>query len=212
MLCVVIGSCLYGCAPQETRSGSEESVTAVVPVYRQLVSFRQPANFKGAFANDTGKSFIQEWVPEGETVEKWSQMITLTGMRDLAVFNASPMGLLGQIATKYKQSCPESFSTRALGNTKVKQFDTSGIDGFAAVVACGNNHRPTPQSEVALLIGIRGSLDLYTLQWAERAEKTNGPPVIDEAKWRSRLNSLAPIKLCSRLPGESAPYPSCLKL
>jgi hypothetical protein len=49
----------------------------------------------------------------------------------------------------------------------------------------------------------------YTLQWAERGPAA-GKIAIDEAKWQARLRQLQPIRLCPILPGEHAPYPSCV--
>jgi hypothetical protein len=37
-----------------------------------------------------------------------------------------------------------------------------------------------------------------------------GKPAIDEAKWRERLRQLQPIRFCPIVPGEAAPYPSCV--
>src|SRR5262245_31873776 len=55
------------------------SVKAIMPVFSQLVMFSVPAGFIPAFQNTNGPAYIQEWVPAGETVNKWSQMITVTG-------------------------------------------------------------------------------------------------------------------------------------
>src|SRR3954471_11264879 len=59
------------------------SVAVVTPVYSQLVRFSFPAGFTPAYQNDTGSYYIQESVLEGQTVQKWSQMITLTGSKGL---------------------------------------------------------------------------------------------------------------------------------
>jgi hypothetical protein len=36
------------------------------------------------------------------------------------------------------------------------------------------------------------------------------PPVSDD-RWGARLRVLSPIDLCPIVPGEAAPYPSCVK-
>jgi hypothetical protein len=56
---------------------------------------------------------------------------------------------------------------------------------------------------------VKGSSDYYTLQWAERAAPVDRPAV-DDAKWPERLRLLQPIRLCPIVPGEAAPYPSCV--
>jgi hypothetical protein len=55
---------------------------------------------------------------------------------------------------------------------------------------------------------VKGAADAYTVQWAERAAASDA--AIDEAVWRGRLHELMPIRLCAIVPGEAAPYPSCL--
>jgi hypothetical protein len=63
-----------------------------------------------------------------------------------------------------------------------------------------------------LIIAVRGSADVYTIQWAERAPGAD-KPAIDDAKsrdkWKDRLSKLNPIMFCAIVPGEAAPYPSC---
>ncbi|MEI7430007.1 MAG: hypothetical protein WCL27_06085 [Betaproteobacteria bacterium] len=65
-------------------------------------------------------------------------------------------------------------------------------------------------SESMLLIVIKGESDYYTVQWAERGDASTTPIKLDEAKWTDRFKRLAPIKLCPIIPGERAPYPSCV--
>ena len=67
------------------------------------------------------------------------------------------------------------------------------------------------RSEVALIVAVRGSADVYTIQWAERAPGA-AKPAIDakwQDKWKDRLSKLNPIMFCTIVPGEAAPYPSC---
>jgi len=60
-----------------------------------------------------------------------------------------------------------------------------------------------------LLIVVEGVKDYYTIQWAERGDASELPLKFESAKWTGRFKKLLPIKLCSLLPGEAAPYPSC---
>ncbi|MGH6710628.1 MAG: hypothetical protein ACREEK_16835 [Bradyrhizobium sp.] len=39
---------------------------------------------------------------------------------------------------------------------------------------------------------------------------TAAQSAIDEGKWLARLGQLQPIRLCPIVPGEPAPYPSCV--
>jgi len=78
------------------------------------------------------------------------------------------------------------------------------------VIGCGSvDSGPARHSETALLIAIKGTSDYYTIQWAERGQATDKPPIDDE-KWSARLRELRPVDLCPIVAGEAAPYPSCV--
>jgi hypothetical protein len=183
-----------------------QTVSAVTPIFGQLVMLSYPPGFKPAHENSTGSQYIQESVLEGESVEKWSQMITLTGVKGLAADpKATPQLLVQHIAGGFQRACPSSFAAKGLGNLKI-----SGYDAFAAVVGCGAVQSGAQRSEMALLIAVKGLSDYYTIQWAERAAPSNEAPVLHDTKWSARFRQLNPIKLCDRVPNERAPYPSCV--
>lgn len=183
------------------------SVHTIIPVFSQLVTFSLPKGFVPAFENAKGNMYINESVPEGESVDKWSQMVTLTGAKGIAENpKLTPMLLASSIAGGFRRTCPNSYSAAALGQMKIGPHDA-----FAALVSCGiANPKVDAYSESMLLIVIKGEHDYYTIQWAERSEASTTPIKFDNAKWNGRFKSLIPIKLCSIVPGEAAPYPSCI--
>jgi hypothetical protein len=86
----------------------------------------------------------------------------------------------------------------------------AGYDAFIAVVGRGRAGNGTDvRSKAALIVAIRGSADIYTVQWAERGALTAKADV-KPAKWQDRLKRLAPMKLCAIIADEKAPYPSCI--
>lgn len=184
------------------------SVKNITAIFSQLVMFSFPRGFVPAFEDTKGGHYIQEAVLEGENVNKWSQMITVTGAKGLASNpNITPQIFAAGMAGGFKRTCPQSFKAIGLGDIKIDNHA-----GFVAILSCGTaNPNPVGESysESMLLIVIRGERDLYTIQWAERGEGSNAPIKLDNAKWVDRLNKLTPIKLCPVVPGEAAPYPSC---
>lgn len=183
------------------------SVKAVTPIFSQLLMLSFPKGFTPVFENATGPQYIQEAVLQGESTAKWSQMITLTGAKDLASNpKVTPEGFAAKMADGFKRSCPNSFNGAGLGAIKLE-----GHEAYGALLGCGTA-LPTgePYSEAVLLIVIKGERDYYTVQWAERGKASKTPYVFEEAKWTERIKRLAPIKLCPRVPGEKAPYPSCI--
>ena len=184
------------------------SVRTITRIFDQLLMFSFPKGFKPAFEDAKGGQYIQESVLDGESVKKWSQMLTITGAKGLASNpNVSPQAFANKMAGGFKNACPASFSGAALG-----AFKLGAHDAFGAVISCGiANPAGEPYSESMLLIVIKGQSDYYTIQWAERGAASKLPIKMDDAKWQGRLKQLAPIKLCPVVPGEAAPYPSCVE-
>jgi hypothetical protein len=182
-----------------------QAARAVTPVFSQLVSFSYPSGFVPAFEDSKPGAYIQESVLRGETLERWTQMLTLSGARDL-VANAqmTPLRFAGGVAAGFQNACPQSYVALGLGEMRLGKNDA-----FAAVIGCGSAPGGA-HSEVALLLVVKGERDYYTLQWAERAQPVNGPIALDAAKWSERLQRLMPVKLCTRVPGEAPTFQSCL--
>ena len=183
------------------------SVTSISPVFSQLVMLPMPKGFVIAFEKtSSGNQYIREAVLQGETTAKWSQMITLTGAKGLAANpNVTPRLLIERIAGGFKRDCPDSFFAKGIGTMKI-----SGQDAFAALVSCGTTSAKEKQSETASLLAIKGTDDYYTVQWAERGTGSLQPIPPDDSKWAERFKILNPIRLCPIVPGEAAPYPSCV--
>ena len=204
---VAVGLLCGSAAPSHAEGpAAATSLTVISPVFGQLVRFSMPANFKAVSENTKEAFYIREAVPNGETATQWSQMITVTGARGQAsAATFSPQGLAGVIAGGFRRACPDSFVAKGLGATTF-----GDREGYAAVAGCGKVGADG-HSEIALIVAVQGSSDAYTIQWAERATTASSSPDIDEAKWQGRLRELMPIRLCPIVPGEAAPYPSCLQ-
>jgi len=183
------------------------TIAAISPIFSELVMYSSPKGFRTVSERTNGKNYVREAVLQGETVERWSQMITVTGAKDLASNpNASPQWLVERITSGFKRACPDSFAVAALGPLKL-----SGHDGFAALASCGTLQSGADKhAGSALLIAIKGAADYYTIQWAERGPPSRGALPLDHAEWGKRFKTLNPIKICPVVPNEAAPYPSCL--
>jgi len=181
--------------------------TAISPIFSQLVAFSQPSNFVAVYEDANAMQYMLEAVPKGETVEKWTQMITVTGAKDLAAnTKAPPAAFADVIAGGFKKSCPKTYSAIGISNAQI-----AGHDAFAAVASCGSlGEGKGAHSETTLIVAIRGARDYYTIQWSQRSKPSSKPIQIDDAAWTERFNQLAPIRLCPIVKGEKPPYPSCV--
>jgi hypothetical protein len=167
-----------------------------------------PPGFAAAsFEKTNGPSYIREAVLKGETVEAWTQMITVTGAQGTAANpQVTPEKFAVSMAAGFKKACPDTFAVKPFGAVRL-----GDQDAFVAVVGCGRiETTPDKHGEIALIVAVKGSADYYTIQWAERAPSSADRPGINEAKWQDRLNKLQPIRFCPIVPGEAMPYPSCV--
>jgi hypothetical protein len=192
------------------QSPAPSAFTVISPIFGQLVTFSLPTSFVTVFENTNGPNYTREAVLKGETAKSWTQMITVTGVKG-AAGNAkgnakvSPEIFAGSMVGGFKSACPETFAAQGFGPTRF-----GDQDAYVAVASCGRVESSADKhSEVALIVTVKGSTDYYTLQWAERGPAA-GRDAIDEAKWLARLRQLQPIRLCPIVPGETAPYPSCV--
>ena len=188
-------------APASAQAPTPKDATVISPIFSQLVRFQMPLSFVVVYENTKGTQYTREAVPKGETVERWTQMITVTGYKGLAAnANVTPEKFAGGMVAGFKRLCPDSFAAKGLGAAKF-----GGADAFVAVTGCGTVQG---RSETVLIAVVKGVADYYTFQWAERGAA--GPaPAVEDIRWTDRLRALQPIALCGSVPGETAPYPSC---
>ena len=114
-----------------------QSFRVISPVFGQLVSFAMPSNFSAVFENTKGGHYIREAVLKGETPERWTEMITVTGEKGMSLTpGSSPEKFAGSITGGFKSACPDSFAARSLGASTFGRFE-----GFVAVIGCGRVDR-----------------------------------------------------------------------
>ena len=186
-----------------------ENSTIIAPVFAQLITGPLPDGFVPAFENANATGYINEAVPKGETLENWTQLITVTGAKGLAVAEqpTSALQFAEFLSGQYKAACAGSFVA--------EQFETPAIKGaresFMGYLSCGAVNGG-PQSESMAFLVLVGAEDIYTVQWAEHgAASPDGVAYVAE-KWGPRLDVMInATRLCEILQGEAPPYPSCVQ-
>jgi len=182
-----------------------EDVTMVAPIFAQIVAAPLPDGFAPAFENTNGGSYLLEAVPQGETLEAWTQMVTLSAAQGQGGVAGAAMGMANGLAAGYRAACPDLFVAEALPAPPVP----GASEVFAAFMGCPAIVNAPAEAMVVLVMG--GAEDIYTLQWAARADASQGPVAYDLADWTPRLDRLAArARLCPIVPGEAPPYPSCV--
>jgi Rap1a immunity proteins len=188
--------------------GRDGFIKELAPIFSQLLLLYVPGNFRPVYEKEssTGTFYIAESVPAGESTSQWTQMITKTGAKGLASkANLTPQVLAVNLAHRFNSVCPTSFSDLDFGTMQI-----DGYDAYALVASCGTvSDASGAHSESTLIVEIKGSDDYYSVQWAVRGPASAQPVPLNEPIWRKRMQTMQPIKLCPRVPGEQAPYPSC---
>lgn len=176
-------------------------LTIISPIYSQLVALPLPEPFQPGPESEHDGSYLLEFAPKGETVESWSELITVSGARGLAA-QASVQDVAAQIAQGYQAACPDSFSAKGLPAPRIK----GAVAVFAGYLSCGTYEG---QSESMAFLILQGQQEIYTLQWAAHGPASDGPMALDAGLWSPRLAALAKARICDKVAGEAAPYPSC---
>jgi hypothetical protein len=175
-------------------------------IYSEAVAFSYPDGFQPGFQRTNGDHFIMELVPKGETVDQWSQMVTVTGTKGLSANPAlTPQIAVERIANHFKGACPDTFSATGIGPAKISCHDAYELWASCGTVKSGEN----AHSESALLVSIKGVDDYYTIQWAERGPASSSPLVFDKTTWMDKLKRLAPITIAPIAPGAPGADSSC---
>src|SRR3954470_18435939 len=102
-----------------THAQAPPAFIVISPIYSQLVRFSMPSNFAVVYENGNADNYIREAVLKGETVNAWTQMITVTGAKGLARNRqVTPESFAAAIASGFKKACPDTFDAKPLGATK----------------------------------------------------------------------------------------------
>lgn len=143
-----------------------------------------PAGYELAYNQKTGQGEINEFVPKGETVEKWSEMITvqlLPAQNDNTTFYATFESLA-------KQACRSGY-THVVATTKENGYPVKVFQ-----LLCPTNLK-TDRGEVTFIKTIEGKDKFYVVQKAWRTEKfeLDKLPITSEdiVKWTQYLKSIS---------------------
>ena len=173
----------------------------VAPIYSQLVAVAVPAGFKAGFEHERKGSYTLELTPATESVDAWTQMITVTGEKGAAA-QMTTADMAASIGRGYKDACPTSFSGRSLPAPKVR----GATEVFAGYLGCGTSGG---HSEAMVFLVIKARSEIYTVQWAARGKPQDKPLDADASIWKPRADALGLTRICDKLAGEAAPYASC---
>jgi hypothetical protein len=181
-----------------------EKVTMVSPVFSQIVVTPLPTGFQPFNEKTEAGRYILEAMHQTETLENWTQMLTLTSAQGMGGTQGAAVRMANTLAENYRAVCPDHLIAEPIQAPAIP----GAVEVFAAFLGCTTI--PGSQPEAMVVLAMAGRSDLYTLQWAVRADASDAPLTYDLAEWTPRLAHLAAgTRLCAIVPGEAPPYPSC---
>ena len=192
-------------------ASAQDAPLARERLYGQVLEHPLVFGVEPAFHAERADGFyLMEWVPEGQSVEDWQQMQTVTAHRDVGSNHSDDqVASLGEnIAVNflngYRDNCATSVDALPLPITG----NQGARAAFAAYMGCAQV-RGTDHAEEMVILVMVGARDSYTLQWAERSPARASFDREAFSRWRPRIEALTQAHLCTVPDGEEAPYPSC---
>jgi hypothetical protein len=149
----------------------------------------QPEGFKVGYQANKDNSAISEWVPEGQSVDAWTQMLTVQVYRGS---KADPATFLQSIGKQWSDACPGS------SGKGIFTGQTNGYVVSMLVLRCPKN-LTTGKPETTAFRVIKGSDALYSVQRAFRSEPSDTE--LDDV-----MHYLAKVSVCdTRAPDHPCP-------
>lgn len=166
-----------------------------VPAYAQLkdenLLISPPPGFKVGFESDKNKVIMQEWVPQGQTVDEWTDMVTVQiflGGKDL-----DDKQFADFMTKQWSSACQGGTGTPAASSLD------NGYASSSFTLSCPLN-TATGKPEYTLVKAIKGTDSFYAVQKAFRFT----PSQEQIAQWSQYLNN---VHVCDTR-GDTHPCPT----
>jgi hypothetical protein len=144
--------------------------------YDSLDGWKQVVNEK------TDERLHIEYLPNAETPDDWSQMVTVQTFYKMAT--VKPSDFANDLKKKYEAACGDVIATV----DSVGKEDDSWV--FVGKLMCIGNKK-TKNDELAFLKIIQGKSALYAVQWAKRPRAGEALVTDDDAKkWPKFLRNV----------------------
>jgi hypothetical protein len=151
--------------------------------------FSPPKDFKVGYQSSHDNRQITEWIPAAETVDNWTQMLTVQVFRPAAVDGGR---FLQDVGKRYMDACP---------GTNAKGIFTGQINGYTVsmlLLKCPKNSA-TGKPETTAFRVIKGNDALCSVQRAWRS-------VPETQELDNVMHALAKVTVCdTRTPDHPCP-------
>lgn len=174
-------------------------VVSNIPIYAQKVQFTLPQGWQIGHEDSSDAAYIMEIIPKGQSVDSWTDMFTVQGLRGLAK-RYSPEEMTSLIAKTHVPVCKETLVYRLLSAK-----DISGHPAQTSIIGCGKvnqNHQTGVKKgmgEIAYYTVIKGQEDYYIFHKSHRSTPFDpNTPSLNKSNIYSFIKDFLPFKICKK--------------
>lgn len=198
---------------EELSSATSYNTIISTTIYSQNLVHGLPKGWRRVSSGQTnhpeGLIFSQNYALDGQNPSNWTELISITGFKNLAQSsNATPKALIGKIAGQKESICPGK--SVAMSGEDVLFGE---VHAHIAILGCGKLPRDiggmkAGEGEIGIYIALKGSNDMYVIQRIQRVTsfEPQTPPITQQT-FSELLKSFFPIGLCelTDTPNECRP-------
>lgn len=175
-------------------------VKHVVPIYGNIVTIYTPANwpFEAAHEQNSRDSYIIEFIPDGQSVDDWQEMITIVGRKD---FEGTPKQFFTGMYLAYQGVCTEENTAgQVLLETAAVLVGTLYCGGLAPQTSNFAGLKPG-QGEMAIYRIEKRDGHLYTVfkSWRDDAYDVKSDDAADFPGSQSEVSEYVKVLLSTRI-------------
>jgi hypothetical protein len=173
----------------------QPTCTIVQPVYNRVLSFKLPRPFVTGFRQQSPAGYIVEYLPDGQMLANWTQLITVTSQPGVGAAQVEDDALADYILNK--QSCP-GWLYRDLGSVPSPTSARHRVIVLDCDAVQGSNYSQAVvgASERAAIMFVRDGENIWTVQFAQRRLPGDKQPLFDPATAPALIARLA-VQACA---------------
>lgn len=169
-----------------------------LPLFGNVLAFDLLRGFVPAYQAQNSVNFILEFIPDGQTFQNWTEMVTVTATRaasDPRLKHAAQ----AQATFGGSRGCSRGSFYRQLRHED-RQNGQSLLTLTRGCAAVAANAYPGARAtgEQALILHFRDAQNVYTLQYAVRRPFSGAQPPIPDADVAGQLAKFGSVQLCPR--------------
>lgn len=187
------------------RKSPTRPVAVTVPLFGRVMMFDMIRGFVPAYKAQNGRQFIFEFLPDGQTFDNWTRMVTVTAVRDVGAAPKSDLDLAAAIVGS-PAGCASAPFYRALNQRKIGD-GTSVVTVSKGCAGTAPNAYPGAARDIgeqSLILHFRDAQNIYSLQYAVRARFVAGQPPVPDQAVMAKLALFGAVRLCPPNPADEA--------